>query len=173
MNRRDAETWSQSNSYKTNERYSIGSLIFGFILCLSASLRFGFTAVALIACSIPNLEKPECTESRDAVKQFYSFHFGNDMRPSPENLKFREKFLTKELFDSLSRRPESPVDYFTATENYPKAFRLGSCEVGSPEGTSLQVLLFWRDDTKSEQKEVTVEAVKTNNKWLINKVLER
>ncbi len=177
MNRRDAETRSKT-------KYDIKDGIFAsvfiranprliFLLCVSASLRFAVTVITLAACSIPNLEAPECTESRNAVKQFYSFHFGNDMRPSPENLKLREKYLSSELFESLSRRPESPKDYFTATENYPKAFRIGTCEVISADATRLQVLLFWRDDTKSEQKEVTVEVVKADDKWLIDDVLEK
>ena len=46
---------------------------------------------------MPNLEKPECGEAREAVKQFYSFHFDNGMKPLLENLKLREKFLTVEL----------------------------------------------------------------------------
>ncbi len=164
MNRRDAETRSLSRSTKTfNAFFSLG---------ISASL-FCIVAIAFGACSIPNLEAPECTESRDAVKQFYSLHVGNDMTPSPENLKLREKFLTRELFESLSRRPESPFDYFTAAEDYPKAFRTGSCEAVSPEAARFQVLLFWRDDITSEQKEVIVEVVKSDNKWLIDKVLEK
>jgi len=122
------------------------------------------------SCSIPSLEKPQCTEARDAVKRFYSFHFGNDMHPSPENLKAREQFLTSELIKVLSASSETSRDYFTATENYPKAFRVGSCSSDSNDKVTLQVLLLWRDDTKSEQKEVHVETVKTGDAWLINKV---
>jgi len=122
------------------------------------------------SCSIPSLEKPQCTEARDAVKRFYSFHFGNDMHPSPENLKARAQFLTSELIKVLSASSETSRDYFTATENYPKAFRVGSCSSDSNDKVTLQVLLLWRDDTKSEQKEVHVETVKTGDAWLINKV---
>ena len=35
---------------------------------------------ALAACSLPNLEKPQCTEARDSVKQFYSLHLASDCR---------------------------------------------------------------------------------------------
>src|SRR5436190_6928056 len=83
-------------------------------------------ALCISSCSVPNLEKPQCTAARDAVKRFYSFHFGNDMHPSPENLKARESFLTSELISSLSTSTETVRDYFTATEDYPKAFRIGS-----------------------------------------------
>src|SRR6185369_10674358 len=49
-------------------------------------LLFTF-AFWLTACSVPNLEQPECTDSRLTVKEFYSYHFGNDMKFSQENLK--------------------------------------------------------------------------------------
>ena len=127
-------------------------------------------AFCITACSIPNLEKPQCTAARDAVKRFYSFHFGSDMSSSPENLKAREAFLTTELVKALSASTETKKDYFTATDNYPKAFRVGECSSGSDDKTTLQVLLLWRDDTKNEQKEVHVETVKVGENWLINKV---
>ena len=128
-------------------------------------------ALCISSCSLPNLEKPQCTEARGVVKQFYSFHFGNDMHPSPEHLKAREMFLTSDLVNSLKASSEEEVDYFTATDNYPKAFRIGSCSLESQDKAVLQVLFFWRDDTKSEQKEVKVETVKTGDKWLINKIV--
>jgi hypothetical protein len=132
---------------------------FAFLLCLSA-------------CSIPNLEKPECTEARDAVREFYSFHIGNDMKPSAENLKAREKFLSKELLRILSASNEKARDYFTATDDYPKAFRVGSCEVISPEKVRLGILLFWRDDVRSEERKIFVDATPENGRWQIDKVLE-
>ncbi len=130
------------------------------------------TAYCLLSCSLPNLERPQCTAAREAVKRFYSFHFGNDMHPSAENLKAREQFLTSELIRSLSAATESAKDYFTATEDYPKAFRVGSCTSESDDKATLQVLLLWRDDTRNEQKEVHVETVKVGDKWLINNVAE-
>jgi hypothetical protein len=60
-----------------------------------------FNSAFSIACSVPNLEAPECTESRGTVKELYSYHFGNDMKFSEENLKRREKYLTPEYFKSL------------------------------------------------------------------------
>ena len=55
---------------------------------------FFLQVIFTLSCSLPNLEKPECIESREIVKQFYSFHFGNDMKPNFENLKQRDKFLS-------------------------------------------------------------------------------
>jgi Protein of unknown function (DUF3828) len=173
MNRRDAETQRKSIQNRFNLRFFVKN-IFGFILLRAfASLRFILLVSALSACSIPNLESPECTEARSAVREFYSFHIGNDLKPSAENLKLREKFLSKELINTLSVSNEAKKDYFTATEDYPKAFRVGGCEAVSPEKTVLEVLLFWRDDVRSEQREIKVEAVKENGKWLIDKVSNR
>jgi hypothetical protein len=134
------------------------------IFCLLSSVFW------LLSCSIPNLESNECIEARTQVKEFYSFHFGNDMKPSSENLKQREKFVSKELWQTLSASNAAAKDYFTATEEYPKAFRVGECRVISPEKTVFGILLFWKDDAKSEQREIKVEAVKENGRWLIDKV---
>lgn len=135
------------------------------ILCCLLS-----TVFCLLSCgSVPNLEKPECEESRNTVREFYSVHFGNDMKPSEDYLKRREKFLTSDLKNLIAKNLSDKRDYFTATDDYPKAFRVGSCEVIAPDRTIFGVLVFWKDDTRSEQREIKVEAVKENDRWLINK----
>ncbi len=91
------------------------------------------------------------------------------MKFTKENLKKREKFLTAKLQQELENQPESAVDYFTATENYPKAFRVGSCKIIEPDQkTEMQVVFFWKSEAGSEQKEIYVEVVKENNEWLID-----
>ena len=130
-------------------------------------LTLGVTSCGL---SVPNLEQPECAETRNTVREFYSYHFGNEMKPSGENLQRREKFLTADLIRQLRQKNDAATDYFTQTDDYPKAFRVGSCEVISPEKTVLEVLLFWKDDKRSEQREIKIETIKENNNWLINKV---
>ena len=129
------------------------------------------TAYCLLSCSIPNLEEPECTAARQTVRELYSYHFGNDMKFTRENLTAREKFLSRELSAHLSAKDETAIDYFTATDDYPKAFRVGGCIVDAPDKRAkLGVLLFWKTDTRSEQREIHVEAVNENGKWLVNKV---
>lgn len=137
--------------------------IIWFVFCI---LHFPFS----IGCSIPNLEKPECTEARLITREFYSYHFGNDMKPSRENLQLREKYLTDELEQNLAVQTDDVTDYFTATDDYPKAFRVGGCEVVEPNKIVFDLVLFWKDDTRSEQREIKVETVRQNEKWLINKV---
>lgn len=131
---------------------------------------FHFSLFTFSAC-IPNLEKPECTAAREAVRNFYSYHFAGDMKQTAENLKQREKFLSADLTKNLAAQNENATDYFTQTSDYPKAFRVGGCTIDEPnERVDFGVLLFWKTDTRSEQKEIHVEAVNENGKWLINKV---
>jgi hypothetical protein len=128
-------------------------------------------SVASTACSIPNLEGAECSEARTAVKQFYSFHFAHDMRPTPESLKLRERFLTPDLARAMASAPETSRDYFTATDQAPKTFKIGKCEAKDATHAEFEVQLYWRDDIETVQKHVHAEAVKTGDAWLINKVV--
>ncbi len=121
------------------------------------------------ACSIPNLEKPECTAARQTIREFYSMHFGTDMKPSEEYLVKREKYLSDRWKFFISKNLQNKHDYFTLTDDYPKAFRIGECEVVAPDKTVFQVLFFWKDDTRTEQRETKVELIKENENWLINR----
>jgi len=129
------------------------------------------TAYCLLGCSLPSLEPPECYEARDAVKQFYSFHFGNDMRPAADNLKLRERFLTPELFEKLSARTDTTYDYFTFSDDYPRTFKIAECRANDPADAYFNVQLYWRDDKATVQKSVHVNVVKTEGTWRISSVL--
>ena len=148
----------QTLSFNYNHLSAKPFLLFTFYFLLFTS-----------ACSVPNLEKPECTESRQTIKEFYSLHFGNGMKPSKEYLEKREKYLTNDWKLFVSKNLDDRHDYFTLTDDYPKAFRIGGCEVVEPNKTVFQVVFFWKDDTRDEQRETKVETVKENGKWLINK----
>jgi hypothetical protein len=129
---------------------------------------FHFTL--FVSCKIPVLEKPECQQARQTVKKFYSYHFGNDMKFSPENLREREKYLTADFTQRLQSSPPGNDVFTTNSTDYPKAFRIGGCEVFAPDKTVLEVLLFWKDDTKSEQRAINVEVVKQADAWLIDQI---
>ena len=138
--------------------------------------RFLTLCLLLAACgslncgSVPNLEPAQCTEARGVVKEFYSYHFGSEMRFSPENLQKREKYLTPEYIKSL-QSVQTDGDVFTTNNtDFPKAFRVGGCRVVDPSKADLEVLLFWKTDTRSEQREIRVEAVKQGDKWMINRI---
>ena len=127
----------------------------------------------LLSCSIPSLEDPECTQARDVVREFYSFHFGNGTDLSEEKLKARERFLTARVIQGL-QDAGTEVDPFTLvsrSDTPPKAFRVAGCVVTEPnKSVSFTLLLFWKDDVKSEQREIGVIAEKQNDKWLIDGV---
>ena len=137
------------------------SRIFGPLLLIS----FGASG-----CSIPSLESPACTESKNAVREFYSYHFGNEMKFSAEELKHRQKFLTPEFASAVASSPEGTDPFTTGSDDIPKAFRVGECQEISPEKTESSVLIFWRNDERTEQREIKVEAVDKNDTWLVNKV---
>ncbi len=144
-----------------NSTFNIQHLLLTFCILL-----FAF----LINCSIPNLEKPECREAQTTVKEFYSYHFGNDMKFSTENLRRREKFLSADFVKNLQNAPPE-IDVFTTNStDYPKAFRIGGCKIEAADKAVFEVLFFWKDDTRSEQREINVEVVKQNDTWLISKI---
>ena len=95
------------------------------------------------------------------------------MKPSRENLQIREKFLSADLIRQLAVQTETAKDYYTATEDYPKAFRLGGCNTIEANKVVFQILMFWKDDVRSEEREIKVEVVKENGKWLINRILQQ
>ncbi len=121
--------------------------------------------------SIPNLEAPECTDSRLTVREFYSYHFGSEMKFSQEKLKQLEKFITPEYFKSLQNVQTENDIFTTNSTDFPKAFRVGGCKVVDPSKTEMEVLLFWKDEKRSEQRAIHVEVVKQGDKWLVNKIL--
>lgn len=123
-----------------------------------------------IGCSIPNLEPQSCIDSRTSVREFYSFHFGNDMHFSHENLKLRQRFLTQDFVQYLTGWSNPGDPFTTGDEDVPKAFRVGECREIANDRAEFQVLLFWRDDTRSEQREIKVETVRSPDRWLVNNV---
>jgi hypothetical protein len=126
-----------------------------------------------LSCSIPNLEPPECDQARDRVREFYSFHFGNELRSEPDDLEKRKGYLTPRFFQRLSGGQPS-VDPFTLMADPPKAFRAGECRVIEPgKRVTFELLLFWKTDTRSEQRSIQVESENQNGVWLIDKVENR
>ena len=149
-----------------NSQFTIRNILLG--LCIV------HCALCIAACSIPVLEAPQCTDASLAVKQLYSYHFGNDMTPSAENLKARQKYLTGDLYESLAAKQSGKMDYFTKSDEYPKTFKIGKCDLKDPDHVDLQVQLYWVQERGSKidttQREVQVDAVKQGDHWLIDSV---
>lgn len=137
----------------------------GIRVLFALLVSFGVTA-----CSIPKLESPACTESKNAVREFYSYHFGNEMKFTSEGLQHRAKFLSPEFAASVAGSKEGTDPFTTGTDDIPRAFRVGECREVSPERTESNVLLLWRDDSRTEQRQIKVESVDKNDTWLVNKI---
>lgn len=145
-------------------QWSVVSL-FGRLSCLLLS------AFCLLACSVPNLEQPECDQARDAVREFYSFHVGNDLAFAKDDLEKRKRYLTPRFFAELVAAAPIVVDPFTRTDDPPKAFRAGECRVVEPgRRVTFDVLLFWKTDTRTEQRSISVDAENHEGRWLIDNV---
>lgn len=127
-------------------------------------------AVLSAACSVPILETPACTEARAAANAFYAFHFGNEMRFSPENLELRARFLTPELYRKLENSDPNTDVFTTGTIDIPKAFRVGTCETAVDDSARVQILLFWRDDVRSEQRAIFAKFEKRAEAWLLDTI---
>lgn len=141
---------------------------------LAAASRFWASAVIaafFAACSLPSLEVPECTAARGVAKEFYSYHFGNEMAFSEETLRTRERFLTGAFIERLRFAVPGTDPFTTDSADIPKAFRIGGCEKLSDSSVKIEVLLFWRDEQRSEERRIHVEVSKHESNWLINKIL--
>lgn len=126
--------------------------------------------VFLCACSIPNLEPVECSQAREAVKDFYSYHFAENMAFSEEKLKSKRKYLTERFAKELENVRTDADVFTTGNTDFPKAFRIGKCELINNEKASVEVLLFWKDENRSEQRAIKVLTVKKDNSWLIDEI---
>ena len=147
------------------------------LLSISAYGLLLIVCCCFASCSIPNLEEADCRDARDRVREFYSFHFGNDMHLTEESVRLREKYLTRRLVNDLLNDavalPVKTTEYFTATptDDPPKAFRVGECKVVQPgETVQFDILLFWKDDVRTEQRHISTSVKKENNNWLIDSV---
>ncbi len=118
---------------------------------------------------MPSLESPQCTEARDTVKQFYSWHLGTDADVKAGHPEIYKKYVSSE-FLTTDRGSNWESDPYFLSLNSPKTFKIGTCKQIDQQKVDLQVQLYWRDNEKVTQKEVHVEAVKTGDTWLINKV---
>jgi hypothetical protein len=124
-----------------------------------------------ISCSIPNLENPECAQARQKVKEFYSYHFADDMSFSSEKLESKKKYLTERFFNRLKDEKTEADLFTTGNTDFPKSFSVGKCQLIEPDKAEVDVLLLWRrEDFKSEQRLIKVEMQKQNNIWLIDEV---
>ena len=124
--------------------------------------------LGITACSVPSLESAECRAARGQVKRLYSVHFDRGFNPEPAYEKIRSEYLTAEFEKEFDR--DDTLDPLTATDDYPKAFRIGNCEKVGENKVAFSILLFWKDDKRDEQREIRTESTVVNGEWKISGV---
>jgi hypothetical protein len=135
----------------------------GVVSCLLLS------AFCVLSCSVPNLEPRECTASRDTVREFYSSYIATTPGDREDSPAMFQRFVSRSFERGDPKRGEA--DPFVLTNEFPKAFRVGECTVlEENKRTSFQVLLFWKDDVRSEQRAINVETENEGDRWLIRSV---
>ena len=65
----------------------------------------------------------------------------------------------------------SDSDPFYLSGTTPTTFKIGKCEQRDDSHVTIQVQLYWRQDGKTDQKEVYADVVKSGDRWLIDKVV--
>jgi len=78
--------------------------------------------------------------------------------------------LSTDFAQRLTGEKDGVDPFTTGTEELPKAFRDGECKEISTDRVEFRVLLFWKNDERSEQRPIDVQTVKVGDKWLIDKV---
>ena len=122
-----------------------------------------------LACSIPNLEGQQCTEARDAVREFYSWYMGTDAEMRQKQIDVFNRYVAPNFHSAAG--PDS--DPFYLSQTTPTTFKIGKCEQKDDSQVTVQVQLYWRQDGKTDQKEVYAEVKKATSGWLIDKVESR
>ena len=128
-----------------------------------------FILFSLAGCSIPNLEGQQCTEARDAVHDFYFWYLGTEPAMRDKQRDVYDRFIAPQ-FSTVSK---TNVDPFFLSDTTPTTLKIGKCEMKDDSHVTMQVQLYWRQDGKTDQKEVYADVAKSGDKWLIDKVQSR
>jgi hypothetical protein len=141
---------------------------------LKTIVVIGFVFLAFAACSIPQVEDPKCTESRETVRSFYAQHLADESQTSftRENIAKKEKFLTPEFYrlltGALDKQQTFSRDVFADSEQGPTGFKVGECKVSGENTVTHTVRLFWKIDAKPIVGDIKVEEEKRGDTWLIS-----
>ena len=126
------------------------------------------TANWQLACSIPKLESPQCSEAGDQVKEFYSWYLGTDAEMRGRQPEVYDRFISPAFPKQRGTNWESDPFFLSTTP--PTTFKIGKCESMNDTQGKIQVQLYCRFENKTDQKEVYADVVKSGDRWLIEKV---
>jgi hypothetical protein len=109
-------------------------------------------------------------EARQSVKNFIRFHSQRDearQRKFAEARKIFERDLKRQLSDNRNAQ-----DYFTDRRLSESVSNRRMRSENRKCNNVFQVVFFWKDDARSEQREIQVELIKENGNGLINKTFK-
>jgi hypothetical protein len=124
------------------------------------------SAISLASCSIPNLEGQQCTETRDVVREFYSWYLGTDAAMREKQRDFYDRYIAPNFRSAAA----TGLDPFFLSDTTPTTFKIGKCEVKDDSHVDIQVQIYWRQEQKIDQKEVYAGVEKVGDKWFIDEV---
>ena len=116
------------------------------------------------------METQQCAEARDSVKEFYSWYLGTEAAQRAKQPDVFKKFISS---GSSLNTAGGENDPFFNSATPPTTFKIGKCEMVDPTHTNIQVQLYWREESKTEQKEVYADTVKSGDRWQIDKIESR
>ena len=110
------------------------------------------------------------------VKEFFTFHFSNDMGFTQEAVKQRNAWLTPEMIEAcrayfaIPQNPDEPPyingDPFTGTQEYPETFTVGPAR--SKKTTArVEISFHWKG---APTRKAAVLLNKVDGKWLIDDI---
>jgi hypothetical protein len=141
----------------------------GILYRHAVAATFIFIVLVLCGCSIPNLERQQCTEARDVVHDFYFWYLGTEPAMRDKQQDVYNRFIAP----SFQSAAKTELDPFFLSPTIPTTLKIGKCEMKDDSHVEMQVQLYWRQDGKTDQKEVYADVAKTGDKWLIDKVESR
>ena len=125
-----------------------------------------YCAACLAACSIPNLDSPECAAARDVAKKYYSLAVGGDPMSHPEVLA-KLKALRAPNF-SASPAAEGDPYYYSSVP--PTSYRADECSPLSDGRVKIEITVIWRVNDKNSIRKDWVTVAKSNDTWLVEHI---
>ena len=153
------------------KKLSVGDGPLAVVLRIGAFVCLLPTAYCQLSCSIPNLETAQCSEARDSVKEFYSWYSGTESEDRAKQPEVFKKYISSE--SPLNSAGGEKIDPFFNSATPPTTFKIGKCEMVDGTHTNIQVQLYWRQEAKTDQREVYADTVKSGDRWQIEKIESR
>jgi hypothetical protein len=82
----------------------------------------------------------------------------------------RQREVYDRFVSSSFAAKSGPLDPFFLSDTQPTTFKIGKCDAADDSHAKVQVQLYWRQERKTDQKEVYAMTVKSDDKWLIESV---